>query len=135
GAFTGAKAEPHVWILSGLLVLVGAAVFSFFGLLAGLLFRSEGAIGAASGSLVILGFLGNVFFPLDGVMLDIARFTPLYGVVALARFPLTEGFAASMTDGSLAQESIWVPIAKVAFWGAVLVIGTIALARRGRARQ
>ncbi|GGO66789.1 hypothetical protein GCM10010910_27030 [Microbacterium nanhaiense] len=135
GALTGAEAEPHVWILSGVLVLVGAAVFSFFGLLAGLLFRSEGAVGAASGSLVILGFLGNVFFPLDGVMLDIARFTPLYGIVALARYPLTEGFAASMTDGSVSQESLWVPIANVVFWGAVLVIATILLARRGRSRQ
>src|SRR5690606_12606645 len=122
GAFTGAKAEPHVWILSGLLVLVGAAVFSFFGLLAGLLFRSEGAVGAASGSLVILGFLGNAFFPLDGVMLDIARFTPLYGAVALARYPLTEGVAVSMTDGSMSQEPLWVPIVNVVFWGAVLVI-------------
>jgi ABC-2 type transport system permease protein len=135
GAFTGAEAEPHVWILSGALVLVGAAVFSFFGLLAGLLFRSEGAVGAASGSLVILGFLGNVFFPLDGVMLDIARFTPLYGVVALARYPLTEGAMASMTDGSMSQEALWVPIANVVFWGAVLVVATILLARRGRARQ
>jgi len=135
GALTGAKAEPHVWILSGVLVLVGAAVFSFFGLLAGLLFRSEGAVGAASGSLVILGFLGNVFFPLDGVMLDIARFTPLYGAVALARYPLTEGVAVSMTDGSMSQEPLWVPIVNVVFWGAVLVIATILLARRGRARQ
>ena len=135
GAFTGASAEPHVWILSALLVLVGAAVFSFFGLLAGLLFRSEGAVGAASGSLVVLGFLGNVFFPLSGIMLDIAHFTPLYGVVALARFPLTEGFNASMDDGTLTQDHLWMPLVNVIFWGAVLVTLTILLARRGRARQ
>ncbi|HJB64412.1 MAG TPA: ABC transporter permease, partial [Candidatus Microbacterium pullistercoris] len=58
GAFTGAEANAEVWILSGLVVLLGAAMFSFFGLLAGVLFRSEGAVGAASGSLVILAFLG-----------------------------------------------------------------------------
>ncbi|MGO1255217.1 MAG: ABC transporter permease [Microbacterium gubbeenense] len=135
GALTGAEAEPGVWIFSGLFVLLGAAVFSFFGLMAGLLFRSEGAVGAASGSLVILAFLGNLFFPLDGVMLDIARFTPLYGIVALARYPLTEGYLASTTGGAPSHDDLWVPIVNIIVWGAVFVIGTILISRRGRARQ
>jgi len=136
GAFTGAEANADVWVLSGLGALLGAAVFSFYGLLAGLLFRSEGAVGAASGSLVILAFLGNLFFPLSGTLLDIARFTPLYGVVALARYPLTEGFLADMTgSGALEQDELWVPIANIVAWAAVFVVATILVSRRGRARQ
>lgn len=135
GAFTGAKANREVWIVSGLLVLLGAAVFSFFGLLAGLLFRSEGAVGAASGSLVILAFLGNLFFPLEGAMLDIARFTPLYGIVALARYPLTEGYLASTTSSALEHDALWVPIANILVWGTIFVVATILVSRRGRARQ
>ncbi|WP_336660270.1 ABC transporter permease [Leucobacter sp. USHLN153] len=135
GASTGAEATPKVWILSALAVLLGAAIFSFFGLFAGLLFRSESAVGAASGSLVILAFLGNLFFPLSGVLLDIARFTPLYGVVALARYPLTEGYLASTGAAPTEHDELWVPILNVVVWAAILVVATIWVSRRGRARQ
>lgn len=136
GAATGAEATAEVWIVSGLVVLLGAAMFSFFGLLAGLLFRSEGAVGAASGSLVILAFLGNLFFPLEGVLLDIARFTPLYGLVALARYPLTDGYLASLTGtGEPPHDELWVPILNIVVWAVVFVVATILISRRGRARQ
>jgi ABC-2 type transport system permease protein len=136
GALTGARAEPAVWLLSGAAVVLGAAVFSFFGLLAGLLFRSESAVSAASGSLVIFAFLGNLYFPLDGVLLDIARFTPLYGFVALARYPLTEGWSLS-TDplASPEHEALWIPALNLGVWAVIIVAGTLAVARRGRARQ
>lgn len=135
GALTGAQAEPRVWLISGIIVLIGAAAFSFFGLLAGLLFRSEGAVGAASGSLVIFAFLGNLFFPLSGLLLDIARFTPLYGYVALARYPLTEGYTASMTLEAREHDPLWLPILNLAVWTIVFVIATVLVSRRGRARQ
>lgn len=134
-AFTGAEAEPAVWILSAIVVLVGAAIFSFFGLFAGLLFRSESAVGAASGSLVILAFLGNLFFPLSGALLDIARFTPLYGVVALARYPLTEGYLASAGTGTAGHDPLWLPIVNMVVWATILIVATILVSRRGRARQ
>ena len=38
-----------------------------------------------------MSFLGNVFTPMYGLILDIGRFTPLYGYAALARYPITEG--------------------------------------------
>lgn len=136
GAVTGAQAYPHVWIVSGIIVLLGSAVFSFYGLLAGFLFRSEGAVAAASGSLVILAFLGNLFFPLSGLLLDIAKLTPLYGYVALARYPLTEGWIVS-ADPSVTpiQDPLWIPVLNLAIWAVVFVAGTVLLARRGRARQ
>ncbi|WP_105566298.1 ABC transporter permease [Microbacterium halophytorum] len=138
GAFTGAEAEPHVWALSAAVVVLGAAVFSFYGLLAGYLFRSEGAVAAASGSLVILGFLGNVFFPLSGVLLEIARFTPLYGYVALARYPQTDGEPAMMgppADEVPAADPLWALVLNLVLWASLFIVGTIVLARRGRARQ
>ena len=75
-----------------MLCLVGSAVFAVYGLLVGTAFRSEAAVGAASGTMVIFAFLGNLFIPLSGVLLTIAKFTPLYGYAALARYPLTEGY-------------------------------------------
>ena len=75
----------------------------------------------AGGSVVALGFLGNIFFPLSGVLLDVARWTPLYGYASLARYPLTEGtlYAA---DGTVSSEALWVPLVNVAGWWAVLAL-------------
>ena len=130
GAFTGAKGDTTAWLLSALLCLLGAAVFSLFGLCVGTAFRSDTAVGAASGSLVILAFLGNVFVPLSGTMLAIAKFTPLYGVVSLARYPVTEG---QLADGSV--EPLWVPVLNVTVWTAIFAVLAIYLVRRGRSRQ
>ena len=84
----------------------------------------------AGGSLVLLGFAGNLFIPLSGVMLDLARFTPLYGVNALARYPLTGG----VVNGDVA-DPLWLPVVNVVAW--TLILGGVAavLVRRRRGRN
>ena len=116
------------------MLVVGAVLFALYGLVFGLAFRSEAAVTAASGSLVVLGFLGNIFFPLSGLLLEVARFTPLYGYVSLARYPLTEGYAVDM-DGKLSHEALWVPLVNVGVWTLILALLTVYLVRRGRDRQ
>ena len=74
---------------------LGSALFAIYGLAICLVFRGENAAGIASGLIVVMAFLGNVFTPMDGLMLDIGRFTPLYGYAALARYPLSEGWLPS----------------------------------------
>ena len=135
GSVTGAEGSAAAWLLSGLVVIGGAAVFALYGLAAGLLFRTEAAIGAASGSLVILAFLGSVFFPLSGGMLTLAKFTPLYGYVALARYPLTEGEIVSTTGAAAGTDPLWIPLANLLAWGTVFGAGAVLLVRRGRGRQ
>ena len=130
GALTGARGTASAWVLSALLCLVGSAVFAVYGLLVGTAFTSEAAVGAASGTMVIFAFLGNLFIPLSGIMLTIAKFTPLYGYAALARFPLTEGYLA---DGS--QDPLWVPLLNVVAWLAIFGGAAVYLVRRGRERQ
>lgn len=135
GFFTGAKADGLVWLVSAVLVLVGATVFSLYGLIFGLAFKTEGAVGAASGSLVILSFLGNLFFPLSGTLLAIAKFTPLYGIVALARQPLTEGWLISSTGPPSGPDPLWIPVTNVAVWLLIFATLAVILVRRGRGRQ
>lgn len=135
GYLTGARGEPSVWALSAVIVLVGAVTFSLWGLIFGLAFRSEAAVSAASGSLVILAFLGNIFFPLSGTLLTIAKFTPLYGYVSLARFPVTEGNNLDQRTGELIEEALWVPVLNVVVWTLVLALIATWLVRRGRGRQ
>ncbi len=130
GLLTGAEGSPTAWAMSAVLVLVGAGVFAIYGLGVGLAFRSEAAVSAASGLLVIMAFLGNIFIPLSGTMLMIARFTPLYGFVALARYPLTGG---DQVDGS--NEPLWIAVTNVTVWAVIFGLGATALVRRGRERQ
>lgn len=134
GLFTGATGDLWVWFASAGIVLFGACLFALYGLIFGLAFKSESAVGAASGSLVILAFLGNIFIPLSGVMLTIAKFTPLYGLVSLARYPVTEGYSVNM-QGELAHEALWVPLVNVSVWTIILALLTVYLVRRGRGRQ
>jgi ABC-2 type transport system permease protein len=130
GAITGAKGSAAAWALSAALVLLGSSVFALYGLLIGTAFRSEAAVGAAAGTLVIFAFLGNLFIPLSGALLSFAKLTPLYGYAALARYPLTEGF---LPDGS--RDPLWLPVANVVGWALVFGVLATVLVRRGRERQ
>jgi len=134
GLVTGSEGTLAAWLGSVAILIVGAVLFSLYGLIFGLAFRSEAAVSAASGSLVVLGFLGNIFFPLTGWLLDVARFTPLYGYVQLARYPLTEGQVID-TEGNLSHEALWMPLANVAVWTVILAVLATWLVRRSRNRQ
>lgn len=134
GYFTGAEGTWETWVVSYLINFGGAALFSLFGLMIGLAFKSEGAVGVASGVVVILGFLGNLFVPLSGVMLAIAKWTPLYGFVALARWPLNEGVTWD-ANGHPVQEEMWPMLVNVGAWTLIFAVVTVLLVRRGRGRQ
>ncbi len=135
GVLTDAEGSVGAWLLSALIVLAGAAVFALYGLVFGLALRSEAAVGAASGSLVILAFMGNIFFPLSGTLLTLAKFTPLYGYVSLARYPVTEGYLFNISDGTVTREALWVPVVNVSVWAVIFALLATWLVRRGRARQ
>src|SRR5699024_734787 len=117
------------------IVIVGSLVFALYGLAAGLAFSSEAAVSAASGLLVILAFLGNVFFPLSGAMLTVAKFTPLYGYIALARYPITDGLLISTVGPGEGTEALWIPVLNLAVWAVIFAVAAVLLVRRGRERQ
>lgn len=134
GALTGARLDSlgH-WAATFGLVVLSSLTFALYGLAAALLFRSEAAVSAASGGLVVLGFLGNLFVPLSGGLLAFARFTPMYGAGALARWPQLEG-AVMDTSAGLTQEPLWFVLANVIGWAAVFAVVCLAAARRSTAR-
>ncbi len=135
GALTGAEAPLSVWITSALILIVGATTFALYGLSFGMAFRSEAAVSAAGGSLVILSFLGNIFVPVSGWQLTLAKFTPLYGYVSLARRPLTGGATIDTSTDGLIPVPLWQPMTNVIVWTAVFSILAVLLVRRGRVRQ
>lgn len=122
------------WFATAGIVVACSVVFALYGLAAGLLFRSDGAVSAATGLLVVLAFLGNVFMPLSGALLDFARYTPLYGIVGLARYPITEGWVVAV-DGAAEQDSVWMLLANVSVWAVIFAAVALFAAREATARR
>lgn len=134
GFFTSAEIEDvWRWFVTATLILAGSIIFAAYGLAAGLLFRSDGAVSAASGLLVVLAFFGNVFMPLNDSLLGIARFTPMYGIVGLARYPITDGQVATV-DG-IHQDSIWLLLTNVSVWALIFAAIVVLAARKATARS
>lgn len=125
GMFFGASMPTAVWIESGLLAWACALVFAAFGLCMGYLLPSENVMQVLGPVLALLSFAGGLFVPLDEMghtFAAIAKFTPVYGVGVIARYPMTQ-------DGNLV-----VAIVNVAFWTAVFVVGAAWRFRRDTAR-
>jgi len=129
GALTGARGDWSDWALGAAIVWLGSALFAIYGLAISLLFRGSNAPGIASGFIVVMAFLGGLFTPMSGVMLDIGRVTPLYGYAALARFPLTDGW---LPDGG--RDALWLPVANVLAWTVIFSLLAMWGVRRSRAR-
>jgi len=125
GAVSGAKLPTHAWILCGLLAWVCALVFAAFGLFMGYLLPSENVMQILGPVLAVLSFAGGLFAPLDTfghTFATIAKFTPVYGVGELARYPLTH-------DGTL-----WLAVLNVAAWTLIFSAGAMWRFRRDTAR-
>ena len=86
--------------------------------------------GSPPGLIVVMAFLGNVFTPMSGLILDIGRFTPLYGYAGLARYPLTSGHLP-MDAG---RDSVWLLLANVVAWTVIFALLALLGVRRGRER-
>lgn len=135
GLFTQAEMPAGEWIACALLTVLVALPFGFYGMVFGLLFRSDSAVGISSSGLVILTFLGNAFSPLPGFLLGFARFTPMYGASSLARYPLSDG-VQSISDGSgLVNDPLWFAVVNVVAWTLVLAGICAALSRRQKGRH
>ncbi|GFZ92576.1 ABC transporter permease [Nesterenkonia alkaliphila] len=135
GLFTVTEMDTGRWFATATLTVVASLPFALYGLLAGLAFRSDAAVGAASGVLVILGFMGNNFFPLEGILLEIGRFTPMYGVTALARYPITEGDLLTTGEGTIGTDPLWMILLNILVWSAVFAAGCYLLRGRATARR
>lgn len=130
GFFTGAEMDSAAtWFSSAGLTLIGALPFAFYGLAAALLFRSEAAVSAASGLLVVLAFFGNLFMPLTGTLLEVAKFTPLYGVASLARWPQLEGTIVAV-QGEPQSDPLGLIVLNVVAWTLVFALICWVAARR-----
>lgn len=131
GMLTGAEvADGWRWWASAGIILGLGLIYGLYGLGVGLFFNSDTAAALASISMTFFAFFGNVFMPLDGAMLDIARFTPLYGFVSLSRWPLTEGV---LTTGQ--TDPLWMVVLNIVAWLIVFAALVAIGVKRSRSRR
>lgn len=125
GIFFGADLPVGEWIACAALAWVCALVFAAFGLFMGYLLPSENVMQVLGPALAILSFAGGLFVPLDtlgSTFATIAKFTPVYGVGELARYPLTQ------------SGHLWEPILNVIAWTLLFALGAMWRFRRDTAR-
>jgi ABC-2 type transport system permease protein len=130
GAATGSAGNAVDWLATAAIVWLGSALFAVYGLAVCLVFKGENATGIASGLIVIMSFLGNVFTPMDGFMLELGRFTPLYGYAGLARYPITDGYLPMGAE----HDSLWLLLANVGAWTVIFAAVAVWALRRRRER-
>ncbi|GAA1955566.1 ABC transporter permease [Microbacterium deminutum] len=126
GAVSGIQLSPFQWIVTGITAwLLAGAVFTTLGLMVGYMVPGENAAQITSLAIVLLSFLGGLFYPVSSMpdfMQTIAAFTPVYGISQIARAPLTgEGV-----------DALWFVNALV--WLAIFVAGTVWALRRDTKR-
>ncbi|SDT48842.1 ABC transporter permease [Actinoplanes derwentensis] len=125
GAFSGAEIPIGAWLACALLAWLCSLVFAAFGLFMGYLLPSENVMQILGPVLAVLSFAGGLFVPADqlgSTFATIAKFTPVYGVGELARYPLTH-------DGD-----IWLALVSVVAWTGLFAAGAMWRFRRDTAR-
>ncbi|GAB2466293.1 ABC transporter permease [Xylanimonas ulmi] len=135
GALTGARADAAwIWVATFVIAWLGASLFALYGLAIAQTFRSESAVSVAAAGLVLLAFFGNLFVPLSGTILQVARFTPMYGYASLVRYPQLRGQVIDVGGGA-SQDPLWWSVANVVVWAVVFALVAVWAVRRGRARR
>jgi ABC-2 type transport system permease protein len=126
GAVSGIQLSAVQWISTGLVGwLLASAVFTTLGLMVGYVVPGENAAQVTSLAIVLLAFIGGLFYPVSTMpdfMQTIAAFTPVYGISELARAPLTgDGFHLAALANALT-------------WFVVFLAGTVFFFRRDTKR-
>lgn len=126
GAVSGIQLSAVQWLSTGLAGwLLAGAVFTTLGLMVGYLVPGENAAQITSLAIVLLAFIGGLFYPISSMpdfMQVIAKFTPVYGIGQIARAPLTgEGL-----------DALW--FLNAGIWLAIFLVGTVWAFRRDTKR-
>jgi ABC-2 type transport system permease protein len=126
GAIAGVHLNAVQWITTGLTAwLLASAVFTTLGLMVGYLVPGENAAQITSLAIVLLAFIGGLFYPISSMpsfLQTIAKFTPVYGIGELARAPLT------------GETFDWLWLVNALVWLALFILGTAWAFRRDTKR-
>lgn len=133
--FTQAEIPLDQQIACAAITVLTASVFVAYGTLFARLFKNARAVSVATGLLVFLAFFGTTFSPLPLKFLDIARFTPLYGVTELSRYAFTRGDTITADPINwVVNEPIGYALTNLSLWALVFIGGTWLLRNNSKTR-
>ncbi|MEP6766324.1 MAG: ABC transporter permease [Gemmatimonadaceae bacterium] len=140
GSLNGVHMPVQTWLLCGVSAWLASLVFAAFGLFVGFLVPAENVMQFVGPLLAVMATFGGLFIPLNTLpqgMQTVARYTPMYGVSALAHAPLINDTtmwskAFSNVFGAI-NDSAWA-VGSVAIWTVMFGIGAMLLFRRDTAR-
>ncbi|WP_418969686.1 hypothetical protein [Alloscardovia omnicolens] len=115
-ASTGAVMPVRWWLITWFTIIAISTLFSGFGQFAGSIFSDHNAGGIASGIIVLLAFVSDIFIPLQHTMFTVAQFMPLFGFKSALTGVLMDGHSAAMQE--LNATFVWI---NVSVWSVVLI--------------
>lgn len=128
---TGAKGTAWAWAGSFVFVVVGCLPYALLGLAVSYVMGSQSATSMVNALILLFAFAGNLFVPLSGKLLEASQFTPMWGYITIARWPVAEGTWTTGTGEPYTLE-LWQAILSYCVWTLVFVgLAALALRRRG----
>ncbi|GAA1473931.1 ABC transporter permease [Corynebacterium felinum] len=134
GYLNGAHIEGFGWLWAFLISWAVTVPFGFYGLIWAQLIPSPTGISIAATTVVLLAFAANMFFPLSHSLLEIARFTPLFGAAMLARYPVGELIQIIDNGAFDTSTPLWAAFLNIGVWTILFILITAGLAHRERSR-
>ena len=122
------------WLAAGVLSIIAVIPFSLYGLIFATAFRSSAAVSLSTLSVVPMSFLGNAFTPMPESFMPFARFSPIYGSVSLARYPLSDGIQAISSAPYTVDDPLWYALVNIAAWTLIFALICTLLWRRDKGR-
>lgn len=132
---TDTKIPAAQQLACALISIAASSIFVFYGIAVARLVKSARAVSVATGFLVFFAFFGTTFSPLPLSLMDYARFTPMYGVTQLARYPFTAGDTITSDSNQwMTTEPLHFALVNVAVWGIIFIGACVLLRKRSLAR-
>ena len=135
GAVTQAEMRPQQWFLSFTACLLVSIPLGFYGLVWAMALPTDNSVAIASTSVVLFLFAANVFTPLTTTLMEWGRFTPLFGPVVLAQWPLAEGSQFLNGDEGTITHPLWMAWLNFAVWTTIFLTACLLLRSRDKARR
>jgi len=133
GAATQATMQPQQWAQSFIACLLVSIPFGFYGLVWAMALPTDNSVAIASTSVVLFLFAANVFTPLTEPLMEWGRFTPLFGPVVLAQWPLAEGMQFLNGDEGIVVHPLWAAWLNFAVWTTIFLTACLLLRTRDKA--
>ena len=111
---------PGRWAAAFALCCLGGIPFTLYGIMSATWLGARNSASISGAVLSLLAFMGGLFLPLSDGLMKVARFTPVYGVANLVRYPIQGSYV--ITTSGIHHEQLWMQIVNVVAWTLIFAV-------------